>query len=83
MRSGPKTPIGCRHLPHQPDRLGREPWLARARLGCVPSRTYGGAHAALTEASATEQGQVPASRCEPLWPQRPGEADRSCGMPFG
>ena len=35
MRSGPKTPIGCRHLPHQPDRLGREPWLARARLGCV------------------------------------------------
>ena len=72
MRSGPKTPIGCRHLPHQPD-----------RLGCVPSRTYGGAHAALTEASATEQGQVPASRCEPLWPQRPGEADRSCGMPFG
>ncbi len=40
MRSGPKTPIGCRHLSHQPDRLGREPLLARARLGCVlPERT--------------------------------------------
>lgn len=32
MRSAHKTPVLCCHLLNQGDRLGRKPWLSRARL---------------------------------------------------
>ena len=81
IRSARKTPIVCRHLLNQDDRLRREPRLSRMRLRfALPEQTEELTMEA-AEASPAGQGRSPVSRFGPSWPEVPGATGPSSGRP--